>query len=398
MKQIIFFALMSCTVSVFAQNVGVGSLNPQKKLTVNGSILLDENNTNDGILDSAALLFGTNGGVGIASKKTSAGWQNGLSFFTNGLARMTVASNGYVGINAQNPTSLLHVGGTIRSSTDIWASGLGRFDGRLAIGGAGLPEYKFHNNGNSYFGGAVNVTGPVGVTGATSLTGVLNVSGYTTIDDGMRLNGKLGINGPSSALYGLSVHNLPSFFNGPVTMTGDVSVGSTLNVGGDGIVDNNFRVNGRAGINGPTNANYGLIVNNANSYFDGNATVQSNLTVQGSTNLQGNVTIQGNGHVRSNGASALRISFQQQFVGNVFDGREEKVYTVNLPAFDATADNIRVNISSFEPTANSSTSHFKWYVYDVDYVTDTCKIRVINESNSQYLFQGAFYLMIVVKD
>jgi len=85
MKKILFLSVVSAIViSVQAQNVGIGTDAPQKKLTVNGSILLDQNNTNDGGIDSAALLFGTNGGVGIASKKTSTGWQNGLSFFTNG--------------------------------------------------------------------------------------------------------------------------------------------------------------------------------------------------------------------------------------------------------------------------------------------------------------------------
>ena len=386
--------ILACQVwlGAAAQNVGIGSLNPQKKLTVNGSILLDETNTNDGAIDSAALLFGTNGGVGIASKKTSAGWQNGLAFFTSSQNRMTITTAGLIGVNTINPTSTFHVNGSIRSNTDIWAGGLARFDGRVAIGGAGAPEYKLHNNGNSYLDGNVNITG------TTALTGALNVSGYTTFNNGFRLNGNMGINGPSSGAYGLYVHTLPSFFQGAVSTGGSATIGSTLNVNGDGIIDNNFRVNGRVGINGATNGNYGLIVNNANSYFDGNATVQSNLTVQGNTSLQGNVTIQGNGHVRSNGASSLRIGFATKFVSGGYEAHDERAFVVNLPPFEGSADNIRVNISSFEPSANSSTSKFKWYVYDVDSNSDTCKIRVINETNDLVSFNGTFYLMIVMKD
>ena len=380
-----FLFLVALSGAVQAQNVGIGSLSPQKKLTVNGSILLDENNTNDGAIDSAALLFGTNGEVGIASKKTSAGWQNGLSFFTSAQNRMTITPTGSVGINMISPLSPLHVAGTIRSTTDIWAAGLGRFDGRLAIGGAGLPEYKLYNNGSSYFGGNVNITG------TTALSGALNVAGLSTLE-GLRLNGNMAINGPVSGGYAIFVHNLPSYFNGPITATGSATFNSSVNVGGDGIIENNFRVNGRVGINGATNANYGLIVNNANSYFDGNA------TVQGSTNLQGSVTIQGKGHVRSNGVSSLRIGFTSTPVFGLWDAHQERIFYVYLPDFDGTPDNIRVNISQFEPAAGSDNSDFKWYVYDVDSASDTAKIRVINQANGIRGLEGTFYLMIVVKD
>ncbi|MBC7934932.1 MAG: hypothetical protein H7Y86_06195, partial [Rhizobacter sp.] len=376
---VLLFSLLS--FGLYAQNIGIGSPNPQKKLTVNGSILLDENNTNDGGIDSAALLFGTSGNVGIASKKTSAGWQNGMSFFTNAQNRMTLGANGFLGINTNLPSYPLHVNGVIRGNTDIWATGLGRFDGRLAIGSAGLPEYKLHNNGNSFLGGNVNVTG------TTALSGILNVAGYTTIDDNARVNGHLGIGGPASGFYGLHVQSAQAGFDGNLTVDETAFLGD-LQVNRDGIINGNARVNGRIGINGATHGSYGLMVNNANSYFEGNA------TVQGNTNLQGNVTIQGNGHVRSNGNSSLRMGFESVSVTGSWNGKQERNFTINLPDFGTNIENIRVSVAQFDPEDwVTTTSDFKWYIYNVNHNTGTAQLRVINESSGLREFFGIFYIL-----
>lgn len=392
MKKLMLLFYSVSSFGLYAQNVGVNTNSPLKMLSVNGSILVDQNNTNDGALDSAAINFGTNGGVGLASKKTSAGWQNGLSFFTNNVNRMTLSAGGQLGINTTSPGYPLHVNGIIRSNTDIWATGLGRFDGRVAIGGAGLPEYKLHTSGNSYFAGNINVSG------TTALNGALNLSGSALIEDNLRINGRVGINGPPPQNYGLHVH-WGSHFEGAVTTGNTMSIGSTLTVNGDGIINNNFRVNGRAGINGPTHGSYGLMVNNANSYFEGNTTTQGNATIQGNTNLQGNVTIQGNGHVRSNGNSSLRIGFESVYVTGNWSGQQERNFTINLPEFGTDIENIRVSVAQFNPEAwITTTSDFKWYIYNVNHNNNTAQLRVINETNSSKEFYGNFYIMIVVKD
>jgi hypothetical protein len=360
LSRVLIVILFFSTQLASAQRVGIGLNDPAKRLSVNGSILLDQYNTSNGVLDSAALLFGTQGNVGIAAKKTLGGLVNGIQIYTGGASRINVASAGQVGIGVSVPSALLHVGGDILSNADIHAVGTGRFDESLTIGGVGVLGYKLYvQNGNSYFQGNGVFTG--------SLTA----------------NGALTANSAS--------------------VTNSLSIGSNLNVANDGIVDGNFRVNGRIGINGATNLNYGLIVNNANTYLQGNTSISGNATISGNTTIQGStslgeVTIQGKGSVRSNGTSALRIGFSSVYVNQVMFGHEERVANVSLPEFSGSIDNIRVSISQFEPGSYSEQSYFKWYVYDVNATDNTCKIRLINDSGIERALRGTFYLLAVAKD
>src|SRR5256885_1101110 len=93
--------LQLLVISMFAQNIGINTAAPLKRLSVNGSVLIDQNNMNTGTLDSAALVFGTHG-AGIFSNKT-VGQQNiyGLDFWTNNTRKMTIWADGMVGINLQ---------------------------------------------------------------------------------------------------------------------------------------------------------------------------------------------------------------------------------------------------------------------------------------------------------
>src|SRR5215207_1422529 len=91
---LLLFFLSLVSISVKAQRIGIGLSNPMRKLSVNGSVMIDQNNTNNGTIDSAALVFGGNVSAGIASKKTAGGSQEGLSFFTNGIAQMHISQGG----------------------------------------------------------------------------------------------------------------------------------------------------------------------------------------------------------------------------------------------------------------------------------------------------------------
>ena len=80
----LFSIFVSCiTNSLKAQKVGIGTITPQKLFSVNGSIMLDQGNKNNGSIDSAALVFGSSAQVGILSRKTMGDNKDGIDIITN---------------------------------------------------------------------------------------------------------------------------------------------------------------------------------------------------------------------------------------------------------------------------------------------------------------------------
>ncbi len=78
----------------------------------NGSagVNIDQLNLNSGSL-SYGLRFGIASGEGIASKRSAGTDQYGLDFYTSFANRMTIANNGFVGINTVTPAQQLDVNG-----------------------------------------------------------------------------------------------------------------------------------------------------------------------------------------------------------------------------------------------------------------------------------------------
>lgn len=73
---------------------------------------IDGLGNNDGALDFGIKFGGAlDSGEGIASKRTSGGNQYGLDFYTTSNNRMSIAANGFVGINTTTPTERLDVNG-----------------------------------------------------------------------------------------------------------------------------------------------------------------------------------------------------------------------------------------------------------------------------------------------
>lgn len=98
--------------------VGIGTLNPQERLSVLQGMNIDQNNENEGTIDNG-LKFGSNSGEGIASRRTDANSSNynGLDFYTNFNSRMTITNNGIVGIGTTSPTQAkLVVNGNVNGS------------------------------------------------------------------------------------------------------------------------------------------------------------------------------------------------------------------------------------------------------------------------------------------
>ena len=117
-KMIILHVLLSASIACFSQNVGIGTNTPLKKLSVNGSLLIDQDNKNTGSVDSAAIRFGTNSVIGLSSNQDIGGVNPfGLDFWTNGLNRMNISSTGNVGINTGSALYRLDVNGSARTSS-----------------------------------------------------------------------------------------------------------------------------------------------------------------------------------------------------------------------------------------------------------------------------------------
>lgn len=123
---------------LFAQNVGIGTSNPQSKLDVIGVISGSSNAYFDGSVGvggTAVAPFSTgeklriqNGGVGFFNTTDAKTWlfnySSGSNYFSlseNGTARMVVENGGNVGIGNTAPTTKLHV------------TGSGRFTDNLAV-------------------------------------------------------------------------------------------------------------------------------------------------------------------------------------------------------------------------------------------------------------------------
>lgn len=162
---LLLLALQALCYFSFAQNVGINTATPPKMLAVNGSVMVDPNNTNLGTLDSAALLFGTSN-VGIFSNKNvGVVNSNGLDFWTNNTRRMIIASNGLVGINLGNssPTAFLDVSGSVRARSSLTVNSGLTVDNNASIGGNEIV------NGNLTVAGTASVGGK-GIVRSNSAT------------------------------------------------------------------------------------------------------------------------------------------------------------------------------------------------------------------------------------
>lgn len=111
--------------------VGINTSAPLADVTINGGLQIDQANLGDSVMASESpfvgLRFGANtSGVGIASRRIGMGANpDGLDFFTGFIPRVSIASNGYVGINNTSPGGMLDVGGPGQSTNYLVARGTG---------------------------------------------------------------------------------------------------------------------------------------------------------------------------------------------------------------------------------------------------------------------------------
>ena len=191
--------------AVFDGNVGIGTAGAASKLTVReGDLRLSKNHvqTNSGTWEQNLLFADEVDRVGAKISSKREAWNSapmGLSFYTGGMntvtERMTIKSNGNVGIGTASPSAKLHV----RQSSNVdWAA------------------YIYNSGGD---GKGLKIQGADG-----DATPVLAV--YDNYDNErfrVQSNGKVGI-GTTSPGAKLDV-------NGDATVTGDLIVGGDVETG-----------------------------------------------------------------------------------------------------------------------------------------------------------------------
>lgn len=355
MKKIVFaLTLFMCKSNLHAQNTGIGTNSPSKKLSVNGTILVDQGSSNYGTLDSAALVFGSNNQAGISSRKIGPHSLNGLDFWAGGEKRMSMNQQGNIGINT-TPDQVYR----------FRVQGLSRFHS---------PTY-FDSEANIY--------------------GHLYVADYA------------GLGGAPDTNYTLRVYgNMPSRFGGSLETIGNMTIGGSLDetyrlrvIGGNSRFGGDAQVTGRMAIGGDMDNSYRLRVYDGNSRFGGNVEVTGQINTA-SMNVDA-LAIGGKGSVRSDGLSPLRIGFNSKYVDVAIPAGATQEYTVNITDFAGDNDDIRVSISQVAAAAGSDALAFERTnitITNVNAADGTCKLKLHNTANGQLYLKGTIYLMSVAKN
>jgi len=186
-----------------------------------GGLTVDAANTNNGTT-GPSLVFGGSGTEGIASKRTPGGNQNGLDFYVGNVARMSITTNGFVGIGTNVPSTPLYVqgDGTYGAGTlvGVQTSGPG-FSG-------GVYGLSLVPGGNGVYGEAnvltTGITGPgaanIGVLGRTGATNGTGVNGFALANTGVTY----GVYGEVASPQGYG-----GYFQGRGYFSGNLGVGTT---------------------------------------------------------------------------------------------------------------------------------------------------------------------------
>jgi hypothetical protein len=226
-------------------DVGIGTTgDPGAKLEVRGNVLLKDGITIDAgglssdTLSSNGLRMGANNsGEGITSKRTSGGNQYGLDFYTANLNRMSITSDGKIGVGTNSPSQTLDVNGRINVTNGViqrggtalanisdlglysqvannwlrFVTNNGDFRFYSDSGGGTNALMTLTSNGNLGIGTTtpqtkLDVNGSVKFStlgiGTSSPQQALSVAGGLVVDQGGQNTGSLNQNG--AAGYGLS--------------------------------------------------------------------------------------------------------------------------------------------------------------------------------------------------
>jgi hypothetical protein len=300
--------------------VGIGSVEPEQKLDVSGSLKIDSQ-----IYDST----NSPGVIGAFLTKDTQGikWVEFEPSFTEGVFvyndEVLVGVDSYRGLNFK----------TGRGS-GINTDPIQAFSNPSNPNIADIFVYDFwefvngtnHIYRNSNVGinttnplvaldvfGSANITNNLNVDGTTTLNSTLDVDGSTTlnsnldVDGDTTLNSTLDVDGSTTLNSTLNVVGITSIYNttqsttkdnGALVVEGGIGIEKNLNVGGNIVIDGAASLNSSLDVDGGTTLNSTLDVDgsttlNSDLDVDGDTTLNSTLDVDGITTLNSDLDVDG---------------------------------------------------------------------------------------------------------
>jgi len=364
--------------------LGLGTNQPSKALHVssinNVSVLLDADSDGISSLSKPEIIFSYRGDIKsyIGLARTSNEYASNIyaeslvishdkmdttsivQFATQRQNRMTILSNGNIGINTTNPTSKFHVAGTL-STSDI-------------------NSFKSTVDSTNVSNGAVVISGGIGIRKGCSIGGKLRVYDNTPSTSlntaAVIVQGGLSIQGNQNAV---NVGN-----GGGLTVAGGASVGGDLYIGGS--------ING----SGSSSSTYAYLTLTATdesvNFSTGSLVTFGGITIQGTTNAfsvtnGGTILTEGGASIGADvyiGGNTNLYGYTNYYGGdNIVNFFDENV----TKRFSLDRDN---TTSSFSLTRYSVSGTFVEKTFDVD--NSTGSIFFANTTPSFSITQASFIL------
>ncbi len=214
MKKYTILLFVICPSFLLAQKkVGVGTIVPEQRLSVDSTLVIDQGNFDDG--SKPALRFGSGSGEAVGSRRATGGSNPfGLDFWTGFNKRMVLTNAGNFGIGTDTPSVALAVNGDVLvdyHSTNNGVSGKSLRFGN-ANSGEGISSARsgaINLNGLNFFTNfssrmSITSTGKVGI-GTTDPLNIFHVSsgndpyvGYLSSDNVLSSFTVINTTAPSS--------------------------------------------------------------------------------------------------------------------------------------------------------------------------------------------------------
>jgi hypothetical protein len=249
---------------------------------------------------------------------------NSVRIYTSAAERLTIDTNGNVGINKPSPTVSLDVTGAAKISAALTTgsldvTGAANMNSTLqTVGNVGIlctpsSSYALDVNGQSYLRNRVQ-TGNVGINTAPSSNYGIDVVGAARISSTLTTSGNVGINTAPSSNYGIDVVGAARI-SSTLTTSGNVGINTAvptvaLDVTGAAKISSTLTTSGNVGIN--------TAVPTVALDVTGAAKISASLTTGGGITTNGNVGINNQAPtVALDVTGAAKISSTLQTSGNV---------------------------------------------------------------------------------